>query len=65
MSILSNMQAFQGDWTRKAGIKIWLQKKKRNEILLERLGEAALGSGDIMPRPEGKNQACEDTGERF
>ena len=23
------MQAFQGDWTRKAGIKIWLQKKKK------------------------------------
>ena len=41
------------------------KKKKRNEILLERLGEAALGSGDIMPRPEGKNQACEDSGERF
>lgn len=41
-----------------------MAQKKKDEIL-ERLGEAVLGSGDIMPRPEGKNQACENAGERF
>ena len=45
------MQAFQGDWTRKQELKYGSKKKKnRNEILLEHLGEAALGTGDIYAK---------------
>ena len=44
------MQAFQGYWTRKQELKYGSKKKKRKEILLEHLGEAALGTGDIYAK---------------
>lgn len=43
------MQAFQGYWTRKQELK-YGSKKKKKEILLEHLGEAALGTGDIYAK---------------